>query len=149
SSASRRRRSRRRRALRRGATERPRPPSPIPHLRLREPDMSQYQGPYNPPPPPQPPPGYYYPVMQPPPPTPLAPARRASIVMFILGGLMLACGGTCAGFSFFPADKLPADPNTGFQELDDMATREVGIGFMQIMFIAGLVLLAPGLLYLI
>jgi hypothetical protein len=87
--------------------------------------------------------------MQPPPPNPLAAARRASVVMFILGGLMLACGGTCAGFSFFPTDQLRADPNTRFGELDDMAMREVGIGFMQIVLIVGLVMLAPGLLYVI
>ena len=72
--------------------------------------MTQYPNPY------QPPPGapglQYYPPG--PPRDPLAPARRASVMLFILGGLGLACG-LCIGIAAWmvPAEALVEQLRSG------------------------------------
>jgi hypothetical protein len=107
--------------------------------------MTQYPNPYNLPPQQQMPAGYGY-YMQP---DPLAPAKRASILMFIVGGLFLLCGACMAGVSYVPMDQLAPEQAVQFSQLESQIRGQTGFGLMQLVFGMGLVLLIPGLLYLV
>ncbi|MGH7214155.1 MAG: hypothetical protein ACREIT_05275 [Tepidisphaeraceae bacterium] len=96
--------------------------------------MSQYPPPYS---------SGYYPGY-PPASDPLAPARRASILMFILGGLMFVCG-TCAGFaSTVSQADLPAEQASAFQQVETELAR-AGLTFRQAAIAFAILALAPGL----
>lgn len=76
--------------------------------------MSQYPSPYSPPP--YPPQAGYYPAPQA---NPLAPARRASLLMFILGPLMTLMGGCLTLASFGVANvEFPPEQRQLMQQLE-------------------------------
>jgi hypothetical protein len=100
--------------------------------------LSQYPSPYTPP---TPEPGYYgsygYPDL-------LAPAKRASILMFVIGGLSSLCGVCVLGLgALVPMDQLNSPEMAEMQR--KMA--EVGISMRALFIVAGIVMLLPGLLF--
>jgi hypothetical protein len=83
---------------------------------------------------------------------PLAPARRAALMMFILGGLMLLCGIGCGTFAMtVPMDRLISEagvtlpqqppPGMSIEELMRIGYMVLGVGS----FLAGVVLVVLGL----
>src|SRR5687768_14463861 len=89
-----------------------------------------------PPPPPPPPHGMPYP---PPPPGYLpygsvmaadyrAPARRASILMFVLSALMFLFAGCMGIAASYPLDKLPPETRDVMGQLDQEMLKETGVG---------------------
>jgi hypothetical protein len=103
--------------------------------------MTQYSSPYQPPSPQ--PTGYYgYDPRS----ELLAPAKRASILMYILAGLSLCCGACIAGVSpFIPWEQMNAPE---LQEARNMLS-QAGVS-MKVLFIAvGIIFMVPGLIYVI
>lgn len=79
-------------------------------------------------------------------PDPQAPARRAGMLMFVLGVLSML-GGVCLfGFGWaYPMDKLPPEQAQIFQQVE----KESGIQVRQIFIAMGAILALPALLMLI
>jgi hypothetical protein len=108
--------------------------------------MTQYPPNYQPPPQQPPHPGYQNYYYQPPP-DPLAPAKRASILMFVLGGLSLCCGMCIGIFAFIPWQQIVASS----PDLAQMQSEFDKLPFTPNMLFAimAVIALAPGVLYII
>lgn len=108
--------------------------------------MSQYPNPYQQPY--QPPvygPGYYaYDPFEP----LLRPAKRASILMFIIGGLLLLCGLCSGGMSAIDFRTLPGSSPDQLAELDRLE-QQLGIPLRTLFIVSALLTGVPGLLFLI
>lgn len=105
--------------------------------------MSQYPSPYSPPPGPYSQGGYGYgwnPYDQ-----YLAPARRAGVLMIILGALAMTCGTCALGFSYTPTDQLPAEQQEAFRQMEE----QVGMSLMTYMRWAGAGLMVPGVAFVL
>ena len=78
----------------------------------------------------------------------LAPAKRASIVMFVLAGLMLPCGGLMA-LAGAAADfsQLPPDQVAQIQAVEQQLS-SVGWSLKQMFVALGVFMLIPGLIFL-
>lgn len=99
-----------------------------------------------------PPYGHGYDPYQQQPIDPLAPARRAALMMFLLGGLLLLCGIGCGTFAMtVPMERLLAEsgvtlpqqppPGMSIEELMRIGYMVLGVGS----FLAGVVLVVLGL----
>lgn len=75
----------------------------------------------------------------------LRPAKRASLLMFILTGLMLSCGACFGLSSFVPIDELEGEQRTQFEQFE----AELGMPFSAAMGMAARMTLIPGVLLLI
>lgn len=79
----------------------------------------------------------------------MAPARRASVIMFIVGGLMLPCGvifGVMGGAVDFA--KLPPPQAAQFQQIEQQLAAS-GMTLKQILTLAGAMVAVPGLVLLV
>jgi hypothetical protein len=74
----------------------------------------------------------------------LAPARRAGLLMIILGAIAMGCGGCFFGGSFLPLNQLPPDSMAQLRQLEQMFDMPI----TRIMRILGVVLLIPGLAFI-
>lgn len=101
--------------------------------------MSQYPFPYSPPPS-----GTEHLQYYSPPADPLGPAKRASILMFILGGMFMACGTCALGLVALPWDQVPPEQ---MQALDQLEI-QLGIPAKTAFIILGVIALTPGILFL-
>jgi hypothetical protein len=102
--------------------------------------VSQYQPPYQPPNLPSQPDFYYGAYAD-----PLAPARRAAIVMFIIGALGMMCGMFIAvGGSIISPEQLAASPQA--QQLQEMEAQS-GLSLHALAVLMGVLILLPGILY--
>src|SRR4051794_2704849 len=104
--------------------------------------MSQYPSPYSAPP--QYPVGYGAPF--PPPPNLLGPAKRAAILMWITGGLLLLSGMCCGIIGAVPLDRLPPESRSELRPLETQLAQS-GVSFAAVMWtgaalvgVAGIVL---------
>lgn len=77
----------------------------------------------------------------------LAPARRASLLMFILGGF-LALGGLCFGGMALALPAIPAAERAEFDKLEQEAMASAGVSFRTLVFVLAAVLSLPGLILL-
>lgn len=78
-------------------------------------------------------------------PNPLGPARRASVLMFVLCGLGLLCGAFMTLFGVIVTPQFIAQmPNSA--QLHEVEL-QLGISLQEMMIIAGIVCLVPGILY--
>ena len=91
--------------------------------------------------------GYGYGQPYPPGPNPLAPAKRASIVMFILGGLLLTCGGCFGVFAVIPWEQMPPESQAAL--LDAVERTGTGLTAQQFFGTLSAVVGIPGLLYIL
>ncbi|HSV14434.1 MAG TPA: hypothetical protein VLI90_09250 [Tepidisphaeraceae bacterium] len=101
--------------------------------------MSQYPSPYSPPP--QYPGGYY-----PAPPDPLAPAKRASLMMFILGPLVILAG-TCLSLFASALNQVTLQPDQ--QQAIDQVEKTTGVPAHTLFMAAGVVMFVVGLLIVV
>jgi hypothetical protein len=99
--------------------------------------MSQYPSPYSPPPYTQQP--VYYPV----PPDPLAPAKRASVIMFVLGPLTALMGG-CVAVLATAIDSVPMQPEQ--RQVIQQVEVKTGVPAHTLFMILGLIVFVPGIL---
>jgi hypothetical protein len=99
--------------------------------------MSQYPSPYSPPPYAQQP--GYYPV----PSDPLAPAKRASVIMFVLGPLTALMGGCMAALSV-AIGSVPLQPEQ--RQMLQQFEAKTGIPAHTMFMVAGLIIFIPGIL---
>lgn len=77
------------------------------------------------------PPNYGYGV--PPPVDPRTPGRRAAILMWVLGGISLTCGGLLIAFAMVPPEDYPPEIASAVQE----AEAQLGLPFAQYMLTQG------------
>jgi hypothetical protein len=81
---------------------------------------------------------------------PKAPARRASILLFVLGALLVLIAVCVVAVSFVPVESLPAADRTKFEEMMSQSGRSVSLqevmGFYRV---AGGVLLVPAFAMLV
>jgi hypothetical protein len=106
--------------------------------------MSQYPSPYSPPPPYPPQQTFgYYPMPQG---DPLAPAKRASILMFVLGALVLL-GGTCIGAmsAAMRSVNFPPEQKQQMDQWEQMA----GMPVERLFLVIGVFLLAMGVVLVV
>lgn len=106
--------------------------------------MSQYPPPYQQPPyPNQGPFDFYRPAAN-----PLGPARRASVLMFVLGGLGLMCGAfiTFGGLVLTP-EMIAQSPNSA--QFHEFETQFSGISIRAAVIAMGILFLLPSILYAI
>jgi hypothetical protein len=76
----------------------------------------------------------------------LRPARRASWLMLILGGLLLAAGACCVGIgTLMPWDQMPPDSLAQMQQLE----KQVGVSVPFLMTVFGVMTVVPGVVLLI
>lgn len=104
--------------------------------------MSQYPPPYQQPPyPNQGPFDFYRPAAN-----PLGPARRASVLMFVLGGLGLMCGAfiTFGGLVLTP-EMIAQSPNSA--QFHEFETQFSGISIRAAVIAMGILFLLPSILY--
>lgn len=85
-------------------------------------------------------PGYGYPVA--PVGDPRSSARRAAILMWLIGGLALVCGGALFGISQVPTEKFPAEMQQAVQEME----QQFGVSWQSAMKWEGVVTGGVGVL---
>ncbi len=104
--------------------------------------MSQYPPPYQQPPyPNQGPFDFYRPAAN-----PLGPARRASVLMFVLCGIGLLCGGFMTLFGVIMTPQMIAQaPNSA--QLHEVESQLGGISLQTMMLVAGIICIIPSILY--
>src|SRR5215831_8133826 len=76
---------------------------------------------------------------------PLAPAKRASVLMIVMGSLFLMCGLCFTGFGFL-YDRFPPESRQQFQQLESQLH---GLSFKTLFIVLGLSTLVPGALLVI
>ncbi len=77
---------------------------------------------------------------------PLGPAKRASIVMFILGALLLLCGLCFTGVGMVPMDQWPPESIQRFQEIEQKLQ---GVSVKALLITMGMAGVIPGFLFII
>jgi hypothetical protein len=76
----------------------------------------------------------------------LRPARRASWLMFVLGGILLALGACCVGVgALAPWDQLPPESLAQMQQMESQA----GVSVSALMIVMGVLSGLPGLVLLV
>jgi hypothetical protein len=104
--------------------------------------MSQYPSPYSVPPQPG---GWFADPWA----ALLAPARRASVLMFVLGGLLLGCGCCIGAMSQVPMDQMAGPQSAQLQQIDQQFVAKMGFSLSRAFLIAGLASGVPGLVMLV
>src|SRR3982751_1617507 len=105
--------------------------------------MTQYPSPYSAPP--QYPVGYGAPL---PPPNLLGPARRAAILMWITGGLLLLSGMCCGIVGGVPLDRWPPESRSELQPFEAQLA-QAGMSFSTVMWTAAALVGGIGILLVV
>jgi hypothetical protein len=70
-------------------------------------------------------------------------------MMFVIGGLVLLCGGCFTLGAFVPLDQMPAEQIEQFRQLENQISASLGTSLQTFFLVAGFMLLVPALVYIV